>query len=172
MILNITENLYSTLHHVAILLCFWEQNWWHSYHTECTNTKDKRVNKTLVILKIIISLIEVEISDLMMKVLLVLCLAMASTMSAPDTRFSCSECVDEMHHLGLWVIIYLLTIINFTFFYSLIREGHEAITAYLQTNYCPTSDDVEECEEHLAFYYPHMLVFGIFLKTLMNYQYL
>eukprot|EP00091_Calanus_sinicus_P012376 TRINITY_DN2793_c0_g1_i1.p1 TRINITY_DN2793_c0_g1~~TRINITY_DN2793_c0_g1_i1.p1 ORF type:complete len:189 (-),score=64.79 TRINITY_DN2793_c0_g1_i1:50-616(-) len=75
-----------------------------------------------------------------MKVLITLLLAVASTMAAPETRFSCSECVNEMHHLGF-----------------LINQGHEAITAYLQTNYCPTSDDVEECEEHLAFYYPHML---------------
>eukprot|EP00091_Calanus_sinicus_P006137 TRINITY_DN1674_c0_g1_i10.p1 TRINITY_DN1674_c0_g1~~TRINITY_DN1674_c0_g1_i10.p1 ORF type:complete len:193 (-),score=56.47 TRINITY_DN1674_c0_g1_i10:40-618(-) len=75
-----------------------------------------------------------------MKVLLVLVLALAGANSAPDMRFSCSECVDEMHHLG-----------------SLVKEGAEAMTEYLQNNYCPTVDDAPECEEHIAFYYPHML---------------
>jgi len=75
-----------------------------------------------------------------MQVLLVLCLALAGAHAAPDARFSCSECVDEMHHLG-----------------HLVKEGAEAMTSYLQANYCPTVDDAPECEEHIAVYYPYML---------------
>merc|ERR1719470_123105 len=76
----------------------------------------------------------------MMKVLLVLVLALAGAYSAPDMRFSCSECVDEMHHLGY-----------------LVKEGAETMTEYLRFNYCPTVEDSPDCEENLALFYPHML---------------
>ena len=32
------------------------------------------------------------------------------------------------------------------------------MTAYLVSNYCPTLDDTPDCEEHIAIYYPAMLV--------------
>ena len=36
--------------------------------------------------------------------------------------------------------------------------GAEDIKTYLQANYCPTVEDQELCEEHLAEYYTWMLV--------------
>ena len=47
---------------------------------------------------------------------------------------------------------------------SLVKEGAEAMTSYLQANYCPTVDDAPECEEHIAVYYPYMLVHFVFLN--------
>merc|ERR1712020_264041 len=46
---------------------------------------------------------------------------LASAFAAPDTRFLCSECVDEMHNLGF-----------------LVRAGAHDIRDYLAANYCPT----------------------------------
>eukprot|EP00092_Neocalanus_flemingeri_P072204 GFUD01088840.1.p2 GENE.GFUD01088840.1~~GFUD01088840.1.p2 ORF type:complete len:187 (-),score=51.95 GFUD01088840.1:67-627(-) len=75
-----------------------------------------------------------------MKVLLILCLALAGTWAAPDPRFTCAECVDEMHKFGF-----------------LVRMAEKDIQAYLEENYCPTVDDVEECMNTLARIYPNML---------------
>eukprot|EP00090_Calanus_glacialis_P046880 TRINITY_DN9424_c0_g1_i2.p1 TRINITY_DN9424_c0_g1~~TRINITY_DN9424_c0_g1_i2.p1 ORF type:complete len:188 (-),score=51.14 TRINITY_DN9424_c0_g1_i2:134-697(-) len=76
----------------------------------------------------------------MMKAALLLLTACVGALGAPDTRFSCAECVDEMHKLG-W----------------LIKLGAEDIQSYLQANYCPTVEDQELCQEHLAEYYIGML---------------
>ena len=40
----------------------------------------------------------------------------------------------------------------------LIKLGAEDIQSYLQANYCPTLEDQELCQEHLAEYYIGMLV--------------
>ena len=40
----------------------------------------------------------------------------------------------------------------------LIKLGAEDIQSYLQANYCPTVEDQELCQEHLAEYYIGMLV--------------
>merc|ERR1711872_289678 len=58
------------------------------------------------------------------------------SMSAPDMRMTCEECVREMHSLG-----------------RIVKEGAPAIVEYLRGNYCPTVHDVEECEQHLVKYY-------------------
>merc|ERR1712212_890641 len=77
----------------------------------------------------------------MMKIsLLFLLSACVATLAAPDTRFTCSECVDEMHKLA-W----------------LVKSGSEDIKSYLQANYCPTVEDQELCVENLAEYYVGML---------------
>merc|ERR1711892_1390348 len=66
--------------------------------------------------------------------------SVVGTMAAPDPRFTCSECVDEMHKLGY-----------------LVKEGAKDINAYLTANYCPTLEDQEMCEENLGRYYVGML---------------
>merc|ERR1740129_2423025 len=72
--------------------------------------------------------------------LLLLLLSVVGTIGAPDPRFTCSECVDEMHKLGY-----------------LVKEGAKDINAYLTANYCPTLEDQEMCEENLGRYYVGML---------------
>eukprot|EP00091_Calanus_sinicus_P003068 TRINITY_DN1321_c0_g1_i1.p1 TRINITY_DN1321_c0_g1~~TRINITY_DN1321_c0_g1_i1.p1 ORF type:complete len:214 (-),score=92.24 TRINITY_DN1321_c0_g1_i1:77-670(-) len=79
-------------------------------------------------------------AELMMKAALLLLTACVGALGAPDTRFSCAECVDEMHKLG-W----------------LIKLGAEDIQSYLLANYCPTVEEQEFCQEHLAQYYVGML---------------
>merc|ERR1712107_927202 len=66
----------------------------------------------------------------------------ASAFAAPDTRFLCSECVDEMHNLGF-----------------LVRAGAHDIRDYLAANYCPTVEANQQdfCIEKLARYYIGML---------------
>jgi len=61
-------------------------------------------------------------------------------MAAPNLRMTCTECVEEMHHLGRHM-----------------HEGAPYIAEYLKDNFCPTVQDVEECEEHLVRYYVHQL---------------
>merc|ERR1719219_2318223 len=75
-----------------------------------------------------------------MKVLLLISLVLASAVAAPETRFTCMECVNEMHHLG-----------------HLVREGAKPIHDYLVANYCPTQQDQEFCEDALSRYYIGML---------------
>merc|ERR1712200_2621 len=72
-----------------------------------------------------------------MKAVLILS-ALASAFAAPDTRFLCSECVDEMHNLGF-----------------LVRAGAHDIRDYLAANYCPTVEANQQdfCIEKLARYY-------------------
>merc|ERR1711874_216538 len=80
-------------------------------------------------------------SPLTMKaILLLLSLVLASAFAAPDSRFTCSECVNEMRHLGHHVY-----------------EGAHPIHDYLVANYCPTVHDQEFCVERLSRYYIHML---------------
>merc|ERR1712242_415989 len=78
---------------------------------------------------------------LTMKVVLLLSV-LASAFAAPDTRFLCSECVDEMHNLGF-----------------LVRAGASTIRDYLAANYCPTVEAAQQdfCVEKLARYYIGML---------------
>merc|ERR1711874_347629 len=66
----------------------------------------------------------------MKAVLLLLSLVLASAFAAPDSRFTCSECVNEMRHLGHHVY-----------------EGAHPIHDYLVANYCPTVHDQEFCDE-------------------------
>merc|ERR1712071_525059 len=76
---------------------------------------------------------------IMKAVLLLLLISVVGTMAAPDPRFTCSECVDEMRKLG-----------------HLVKEGAKDINAYLTDNYCPTLDDPEDqavCGEYLGRYY-------------------
>merc|ERR1711928_118877 len=55
----------------------------------------------------------------------------AAALAAPEARFSCSECVDEMHKLG-WMV----------------KMGAVPIHDYVAANYCPTlGEDQGWCEE-------------------------
>merc|ERR1712216_796622 len=56
-----------------------------------------------------------------MKTMLLFSLLIAAALAAPDARFSCSECVDEMHKLG-WMG----------------KMGAVPIHDYVAANYCPT----------------------------------
>merc|ERR1712054_30963 len=57
--------------------------------------------------------------------------------AAPEARFSCSECVDEMHKMG-WMV----------------KMAAVPIHDYLAANYCPTlNEDQQWCEEALSRYY-------------------
>merc|ERR1712168_640761 len=80
-------------------------------------------------------------SHLKMKAVLLLSV-LASALAAPETRFLCSECVDEMHNLGF-----------------LVRAGAHDIRDYLAANYCPTVEANQQdfCVEKLARYYIGML---------------
>merc|ERR1712071_420617 len=77
-----------------------------------------------------------------MKVALVLAFV-ASAYAAPDTRFTCSECVSEMHKLG-----------------GLVKMGAVPIHDYIVSNYCPTLEhnhDQDFCVDSLSKYYVGML---------------
>merc|ERR1712002_1361455 len=76
----------------------------------------------------------------MKAVLLLLAAALASGSGLTDPRFTCMECVQEMHRLGY-----------------LVRQGAHPIHDYLAANYCPTTDDEEFCKERLSRYYVAML---------------
>merc|ERR1712156_49676 len=66
----------------------------------------------------------------------------AAALAAPEARFSCSECVDEMHKLG-WMV----------------KMGAVPIHDYVAANYCPTlGEDQGWCEEALSRYYVVMLL--------------
>merc|ERR1712123_63085 len=75
-----------------------------------------------------------------MQAAVLLLIGCSGILGAPDTRFRCSECVDEMHKLG-WIV----------------RAGADDIQAYLESNYCPTVSDQEFCTENLAWYYTGQL---------------
>merc|ERR1739838_1080167 len=68
-------------------------------------------------------------------------LGLSYTLAAPDTRFTCSECVDEMHKLG-----------------GMVKYGAKDIEQYLVANYCPTlPEDSHACEHDLGRHYIGML---------------
>merc|ERR1711915_1045814 len=71
-----------------------------------------------------------------MRSLFIASLILGVALAAPDMRMTCEECVREMHSLG-----------------RLIKDGAPFIVDYLRGNYCPTVNDVEECEQHLVKYY-------------------
>merc|ERR1719153_702908 len=75
-----------------------------------------------------------------MKAIFLLLSTLLGSLVAPNPRFTCGECVDEMHHLG-----------------RMVKDGAEVIQSYLIANYCPGLDDSSLCEEHLAEYYVWML---------------
>merc|ERR1711970_761906 len=70
---------------------------------------------------------------LTMKAIFFLLSTLLGSLVAPNPRFTCGECVDEMHHLG-----------------RMVKDGADTIKWYLIANYCPTLDDSSLCEEHLA----------------------
>merc|ERR1739838_370925 len=80
------------------------------------------------------------LQPLIMKAALLLLLAVIRAMGAPDPRFTCSECVDEMHKMA-----------------HLVGQKAKDIQNYLIANYCPTVNDQEMCEEDLSRYYIGML---------------
>ena len=68
-------------------------------------------------------------------------LGLAYTSAAPEMRFSCSECREEMHKLG-----------------GMVKYGAKDIADYLTANYCPTLPaDSEACEHDLSRHYVGML---------------
>merc|ERR1712049_46544 len=67
---------------------------------------------------------------------LVVLLALSSNSEA---RLQCDDCVQEMHKLGVLVKFY-----------------GEAISQYLQENYCPTLDS-EDCLHDINNFYPKLL---------------
>merc|ERR1711890_162516 len=75
-----------------------------------------------------------------MKVAIVVLAFLAAAGAQPmDPKFTCSECVHEMHQLG-WMVKY----------------AAEDIHNYLVANYCPTTGD-PSCPENLSWYYVGML---------------
>merc|ERR1712110_1017067 len=80
-------------------------------------------------------------TNLRMKTMLLFPLLAAAALAAPEARFSCSECVDEMHKLG-WMV----------------KMGAVPIHDYVAANYCPTLGEEQGwCEEALSRYYVGML---------------
>merc|ERR1712189_150596 len=74
-----------------------------------------------------------------MRSFLLFSLGLAGCMAAPNLRMTCTECVEEMHHLGRHM-----------------HEGAPYIAEYLKDNFCPTVQDVEECEEGLQWVEAYM----------------
>ena len=71
---------------------------------------------------------------------LLVCLASSSS-AAPEARFSCSECVEEMHGLA-----------------RLMKYAAQDIMNYLTANYCPTLPEEDHaCEHDLSKHYIGML---------------
>merc|ERR1711950_112426 len=78
---------------------------------------------------------------LKMKTIILVSFLAAAALAAPEARFSCSECVDEMHKLG-WMV----------------KMGAVPIHDYVSANYCPTlGEDQAWCEEALSRFYVGML---------------
>merc|ERR1712211_112006 len=72
---------------------------------------------------------------------IVLLSLLAGAMAAPESRFLCSECVDEMHKLG-----------------HMVKMGAVYIHDYIRDTYCPTHGDHQHfCRESLSRYYVGML---------------
>jgi len=79
-----------------------------------------------------------------MKVVLLLLPLFAAVFTAPEARFTCEECVREMHGLA-----------------AMVKMGAIPIHDYLRDNYCPTLDSTAAqhfCEDSLSKYYVGMLV--------------
>jgi len=79
-----------------------------------------------------------------MKVVLLLLPLIAAVITAPEARFTCEECVREMHGLA-----------------AMVKMGAIPIHDYLRDNYCPTLDSTAAqhfCEDSLSKYYVGMLV--------------
>jgi len=73
--------------------------------------------------------------------LALLLLGVASTFAAPDPRFTCHECTDEMHKLGY-----------------MVKYAAQDIMEYLTANYCPTlPEDSHACEHDISRWYVGML---------------
>merc|ERR1711936_272201 len=76
-----------------------------------------------------------------MKAVLLLSLLVVGAFAAPESRFLCSECVDEMHKLG-----------------HMVKMGAVVIHDYIRDNYCPTLGGHQHfCRESLSRYYVGML---------------
>jgi len=78
-----------------------------------------------------------------MKVVLLLLPLIAAVITAPEARFTCEECVREMHGLA-----------------AMVKMGAIPIHDYLRDNYCPTLDSTAAqhfCEDSLSKYYVGML---------------
>merc|ERR1712109_107703 len=78
-----------------------------------------------------------------MKVVLLLLPLIAAVFTAPEARFTCEECVREMHGLA-----------------AMVKMGAIPIHDYLRDNYCPTLDSTAAqhfCEDSLFKYYVGML---------------
>merc|ERR1712179_501938 len=81
------------------------------------------------------------LTDLKMKTIILVSFLATAALAAPEARFSCSECVDEMHKLG-WMV----------------KMGAVPIHDYVSANYCPTLGEEQGwCEEALSRYYGGML---------------
>merc|ERR1711997_565273 len=79
--------------------------------------------------------------SLNMKAMILASFLAVAALAAPEARFSCSECVDEMHKLG-WMV----------------KMGAVPIHDYIAANYCPTlGEDQGWCEEKVSRYYVGML---------------
>ena len=73
--------------------------------------------------------------------LALLLLGLAYTYAAPDPRFTCHECTDEMHKLGY-----------------MVKYAAQDIMEYLTANYCPTlPEDSEACDHDISRWYVGML---------------
>merc|ERR1712181_68199 len=85
-------------------------------------------------------------SQKMMKGSLLLLPLIGAAYAAPESRFTCEECVREMHGLA-----------------AMVKMGAIPIHDYLRDNYCPTLDSTAAqhfCEDSLSKYYVGML-FGV-----------
>merc|ERR1712055_1023258 len=84
-----------------------------------------------------------RVSHKMMKVALLLLPLIAAVFTAPEARFTCEECVREMHGLA-----------------AMVKMGAIPIHDYLRDNYCPTLESTAAqhfCEDSLSKYYVGML---------------
>merc|ERR1711894_459431 len=82
----------------------------------------------------------------MIKVALLLLPLIVAAHAAPEARFTCEECVREMHGLA-----------------AMVKMGAIPIHDYLRDNYCPTLESTADqhfCEDSLSKYYIGML-FGV-----------
>merc|ERR1711990_416498 len=83
-----------------------------------------------------------RVSRMMSRVALLLPLIAAAS-AAPEARFSCEECVREMHGLA-----------------AMVKMGAIPIHDYIRDNYCPSLDSTAAqhfCEDSLSRYYVGML---------------
>merc|ERR1711868_102000 len=84
-----------------------------------------------------------EVSRRMMSRVALLLPLIAAASAAPEARFSCEECVREMHGLA-----------------AMVKMGAIPIHDYIRDNYCPTLDSTAAqhfCEDSLSKYYVGML---------------